>query len=110
MKIATRMLKLKDGASQANVSIDIFAPEKDGDAWMCRYDIRWPRETWSSSASGFDSTQALVLVLQKIGSDLYASDYHKSGQLFWDRSGNGYGFPVPHNARGDLVGDDKKYF
>ncbi len=53
--------------------------------------------------------QAIILTLQMIGARLYFSDYHKSGRLYFERPGSGYGFPVPKNARDVLVGDDKKF-
>jgi hypothetical protein len=47
--------------------------------------------------------------MQSIGTDIYFSEYHKSGQLMWEAPGKGYGFPVPHNARDLLIGDDAVY-
>ena len=110
MKIATRRLKLRGRSGEADVQIDIFLPEADGNAWRCRYEIAWPEEKWSSFGGGFDQAQALILALQKIGVDLYFSDYHKSGDLYWDSPGKGYGFPLPPSARDLLVGDDAKFF
>src|SRR5579872_4543760 len=106
MIIATRTLRLKATPSDTNVLIEIFAPERDGNAWNCRYNIHWPSGLWSSFAAGVDSAQALVLAFQKIGVDVYFSDYHKSGKLFWDKPASGYGFPLPPAARDALVGDD----
>ena len=54
--------------------------------------------------------QAVILALQKIGTDIYFSDYHKSGSLFWERPEKGYGFPLPPSAREMLVGDDARFF
>jgi hypothetical protein len=51
--------------------------------------------------------QAVLLALQMIGAVLYTSDYHKSGKLFWEKPGRGYGFPVPSNLQDMLIGDDK---
>ena len=50
--------------------------------------------------------QAIILTLQKIGADIYFSEYHKLGKLVWSAPGRGYGFPIPTNARAMLVGDD----
>jgi hypothetical protein len=58
---------------------------------------------------GFDSIQAIFLALQTIGAEIYTSSYHKSGQLFLDKPGNGYGFPVMPTIRDLLEGDDAKY-
>jgi len=44
-----------------------------------------------------------------IGSEIYTSDYHKSGHLSSHESWRGYGFPVPQNLRDLLIGDDAKY-
>ncbi len=110
MKIATRILKLRTGSAEVEVPVNIFAPEPDGDVWKCRYEIHWPEEKWSSHAGGVDSTQALVLALQKIGVEIYFSDHHKSGKLFWDDPGKGYGFPVPPSARDVLIGEDPKFY
>ncbi len=51
-----------------------------------------------------------MLALQKIGATLYASEYHKAGLLMWEKPGNGYGFPLPQNARDWLEGDDARFF
>jgi hypothetical protein len=110
MMIATRILKLKGSQSDADVEVSIFAPEPDGSSWKCAYEIGWPGNKWSSQAGGIDSIQALVLALQKIAVEIYYSDYHKSGKLFWDSPGSGYGFPAPRDARDVLVGDDRKYY
>jgi len=63
----------------------------------------------TKSGHGVDRFQALFLTLQKIGADIYFSDYHKTGRLYFERQGSGYGFPVPKNARDLLVGDDKRF-
>jgi len=47
--------------------------------------------------------------MQKIGSDIYFSDYHETERLYFETPGSGYGFPVPKNARDTLVGDDKRF-
>jgi hypothetical protein len=53
--------------------------------------------------------QALILALKMIGTEIYMSDYHKSGNLMWDEPGQGYGFPVAHNIRNLLEGRDAKH-
>jgi hypothetical protein len=52
--------------------------------------------------------QALVLTLEMMGVQLYASGYHAKGRLFFEAPGRGYGFPVPANLRHRLVGDDRE--
>ena len=107
MVVANRRLKLRDGSRVVDISIDVFLPEKGaGGVWLCRYEIGWPHGTWSHAAHGVDSVQALSLALEMIGAVLYSSDYHKSGNMFFESPGKGYGFPVAKSLRDLLVGDD----
>lgn len=41
--------------------------------------------------------------------DLYVILYHLSGDLKWEKAGDGYGFPVPKNGRDLLIGSDKTF-
>lgn len=107
MIIAFRTLKLTSAIAR-DIRIDIFQPEEKNGAWTCRYVIGWPDQPWESSASGQDSIQALICTLQKIGCELYASEANKSGHLSWD-NWQGFGFPVPQNARDVLIGDDARF-
>ena len=110
MLIANRILTLRNGSNQTQIPIRVFAPEKSTNgSWFCRYEIDWPEGTQVMEAGGFDAMQALVVALTMIGSDLYTSNYHKAGALFFDKPGTGYGFPVPANLRDLLVGNDAKY-
>jgi|SRR5665647_3231284 len=110
MMIACRELTLRAANGELKNPIHIFAPEKEQDgAWFCRYEIGWPDKKSEMSIGGFDSAQSLVHALQIIGAEIYASAYHKSGELFWDEAGKGYGFPVMGDVRDLLVGDDAKY-
>jgi hypothetical protein len=106
MLIATRVLTLRTAERNVDVPVRIFAPEEDAGAWRCRYEIDWPEGTYASAGWGADAVQAIVLTLQKIGCDLYVSGYHERGELVWQRPGNGFGFPVPPNARDWLEGED----
>ena len=108
MVIGTRELKLRQGQGDIPIPIRISAPEQRGDDWACRFEIDWPDEMFTMDARGIDSVQALELALRMIGSIIYASDHHASGNLMWEAPGQGYGFPVPNNIRGLLVGEDKK--
>lgn len=110
MIIATRTLTLRDPKGEVRIPIRIQTPRPDGAAWMCGYEIEWPHGTWKSAAAGVDAVQALVLALQKIGTELYASEYHRSGRLMWGNPTQGYGFPLPGNARDMLKGDDARFF
>jgi hypothetical protein len=53
--------------------------------------------------------QALLIAMQMIGAEIYASNYHDSGKLRWLVADRGYGFPVTNNIRDLLVGDDKAF-
>src|SRR3972149_4553252 len=107
MMIASRVLKLQGTDRVVEIPIRVFAPEgaKSG-AWSCRYEIDWPDGKWTMSAWGADSIQAIMVAFQMIGSEIYTSNYHKSGRLFLDAPGRGYGFPVPDSLRNLLEGDE----
>jgi hypothetical protein len=108
--IATRTLTWRDGERDVPVEIRIYQPEKNTEgSWSCRYEVDWPEQPTSTDIFGADSMQALVHALQLIGAEIYTSNYHKSGRLFVEQPGSGYGFPVMSGLRDLLVGDDKKY-
>jgi len=110
MMIASRTLMLRTANGDLTIPIHLFLPEKEKDgAWFCRYEIGWPDKKSELSCGGFDSAQALVHALQTVGAEIYSSNYHKSGKLFWDAPGNGYGFPVVGGVRDLLEGADAKY-
>ena len=110
MLIGTRILHLRTGGARTDIPVQLFAPERGEDGgWFCRYTIGWPDEPRESEGWGFDALQPLLLTLQKIGAEIYASAYHESGRLVLDEPGRGYGFPVPPNGRDRLVGDDALY-
>src|SRR5690242_16734707 len=77
--------------------------------WGCRYLIDWPVRPSDKTIFGFDSVQALHGALQIVGAEIYSSDYHEAGNLFWEAPGKGYGFPVAPTLRDFLIGDDAKY-
>jgi len=111
MIIASRSLQLQTSNGIVEIPIHIHSPlqTKQG-SWICHYEIGWPDGKWSMDAAGHDAVQAVTIALQMIGSELYTSDYHNSGQLFWERRGAGYGFPVPVTLRDLLQGDDAESF
>lgn len=110
MLIASRALKLRRGGDDFAITIELYAPEKTTEgSWGCRYKINWPEQPSDSEMFGFDSVQALFLTLQAIGAEIYSSNYHKAGQLMWDKPGEGYGFPVVPTYRKLLVGADAQY-
>jgi|GraSoiStandDraft_45_1057281.scaffolds.fasta_scaffold1125250_2 hypothetical protein len=108
--VATRILKLRREQDQLDIPVHIFAPERDDAAFACRFEIDWPEGHHHMKAFGVDAVQALVLALQMISAEIYASEHHRSGQLMFDAPGSGYGFPVAPSLRGLLVGDDVKFF
>lgn len=102
-----RDLKLSTPAGTVTVPIVIFEPAHRARYWECRYEIGWPEGVSASEARGADSVQALLLAMQDIAIHLYASKHHKSGRLYWERPGQGYGLPMPKVGRGQLVGEDR---
>jgi len=111
MEIASRILTLHEDGQESTIPIRLSAPQqRDARAWSCCYEIGWPEGKKAREVWGFDSFQAIILALQAISTDIYTSTYHKSGNLFFDAPGRGYGFPVPVNLRDLLIGDDAKYF
>ncbi|GJE40704.1 DUF6968 family protein [Methylobacterium persicinum] len=109
MVIAERSLTLRSGPVEQGVPIVLHAPENDDGMWICRYTIGWPEGTEERFGAGVDAFQALDLALKMIGCRLYASAHHKSGTLFFEEPGTGYGFPVPKNVRAMLIGHDKTF-
>ena len=111
MVIASRSLQLLRNHSATEIPIRIYLPEQESaTAWSCRYEIDWPHGEWKHAAWGVDSVQAILIALQLIGSEIHASEYHRSGQLMLDEPGRGYGFPVTNGIRDMLIGDDAKFF
>ena len=108
MIVASRTLRLIKDNITTDVVIELGGPEPDEGAWTCHYDFHWPDGRVSSFATGVDEVQALHLALQRIGFDLYRSPHHRdrAGHLVWEQAGDGYGFPVPKNARHLLIGSD----
>jgi hypothetical protein len=107
MVIATRVLKLRRTAGDIDIPIRIFAPEREGASWSCKFEVDWPDGTLRIAAGGVDAVQALHLALELIGAQIYASDHHASGKLMWLEPGKGYGFPVTRGIRDILIGDDR---
>ena len=110
MPIATRTLKLKTDGAVVDVPVALSAPERQANgAWKCDTTIGWPDGVSRKSTFGVDAMQALILALQMIGTELHVSAAHGAGTLFWDKPGNGYGFPVMPNMRDRLAGEDATY-
>jgi hypothetical protein len=111
MIIAERQLtlRMKNAASQT-VMVRLHAPTRANSDWSCRYEIDWPEGLRSAAVHGMDGMQALILALQCIGSELYASKHHASGALLLEAWNSGYGFPVAQSTKPDLIGDDRRFF
>jgi hypothetical protein len=111
MIIAQRTLEIRQlGKAHSYVEVKLFAPVQRGADWSCRYEIDWPEGQQAMDIYGFDSMQAVILALQVIGSDLYASKAHGDRTLVFEKPGSGYGFPIAGVLRKALIGDDKKFF
>jgi hypothetical protein len=109
MEIVTRTIFLKGDPDPVAIAIRVFRPEQLGKSWGCAYEINWPEGSKRMTAHGVDALQSLIIALQMIGSELYASEYHRLGQLFVEGQ-EGYGFPVAQNMRHLLVGLDAEMF
>ncbi len=109
MLILTHNVFLKQIPAPIAIEIRLFQPTQLAKSWGCAYEIDWPEGSKRMTAHGADALQALVIALQMIGSELYASEYHKLGQLFVEGQ-EGYGFPVAQNIRHLLVGLDAESF
>jgi hypothetical protein len=108
MLIATRVLKLRrSSGSDIDIPVRIHAPEQREVDWACRIEVGWPDGVLEIAARGIDAVQALHLALQLAGAQIHASTHHASGAFVWLEPGKGYGFPITHNLRDLLVGDDK---
>lgn len=102
-----RELKLAAPTGTLTVAVTISPPVDRGRYWECQYEIGWPEGKKTSEARGADAVQAIHLAMQAISVHLYASKHHQSGKLYWDRPGQGYGFPMPKVGRAQLVGEDR---
>ena len=90
------------------VSIQLEFPiEGDKGEFGCSFSIAWPEGPRTGIVFGCDAIQAIMLAMNMIAANLYASAYHKTGQLLWDKQGAGYGFPLTHGLKDLAQGDDK---
>jgi uncharacterized protein DUF6968 len=110
------MKKADDGIPQTvapviaafDVPVSIYLPVEMNDHWQNDYEIGWPAAVRTHAARGVDSVQALLLAMQMIGAEIYASDAHRAGKVRLDRPGGGYGFPLPKRTRAISEGDDRE--
>jgi hypothetical protein len=109
MSFAVRELSIVTEKGNVRMAVRILEPQPEDRGWACQYEIDWPGKPRIGAGYGIDGVQALIIAMQKVAVELYASSYHKAGTLVFDRPGNGYGFPMTKNGRDLLVGDDAKY-
>lgn len=78
-----RTLTYASESGDIPVPITIEAPHQGERDWSCAYEIGWPDSPRHGFGYGIDATQAMLLALKAVGTDLYTSDYHRSGRLRW---------------------------
>jgi hypothetical protein len=103
-----RRLNVTGSTGAVPVDVSISAPTQSAAYWACSYSIGWPEGARVAEARGADGLQAVYLAMESVGIALYSSPHHRSGRLYWQKPGRGYGFPVPKSARDVLVGDDRE--
>ncbi len=106
MMIAERTLTLRLPDGERSVKVALSAPTPIEQHWSCAYSIGWPEGERRFRAEGLDSLQALVLAMQMVSAELYASKYHAAGQLYFEQPGSGFGIPVAPNMRSRLTSTD----
>ncbi len=106
MNILSHKLFLKTDGREVVIAIEVHKPVPGNRCWTCLYEINWPEGRAARNAFGLDALQALVLALQMIGAEIYASAYHQEGRLRAYEKEQGYGFPVASSLRDLLVGAD----
>jgi len=110
MLVATRILKLRQADGETQIPVRIYAPQPEASgSWGCRFEIAWPERPSDKTIFGVDAMQSLVLALQMIGFEIHTSSYHEANELYFDRPGEGYGFPLMSAYRDMLQGEDVKY-
>lgn len=109
MTVFRRILHDRDNPAIA-IPVRVFTPALEDGSWWCRFTIGWPDGELARAAGGVDPIQAFDLALRMIGTNLYCSELHETGRLMWLEPGDGYGFPVPHNIRDLLIGNDAIFF
>lgn len=103
-----RILRLRLASRVVDLPVELGPPALVNGTWTCPFRIGWPNEPKTGAASGFDSTQAFYHAMQLVAVQLYMSEAHRRGDLYWDKPGNGYGYPLPSGGRETAIGDDRK--
>ena len=65
------------------VTLSLYRPRPDGDAWRCEYRIQWPGRERTFYGAGADSMQALISAMQNAHADLLSSPEAQAGALTW---------------------------
>ena len=105
-----RRLKIKNADLTIDVDVKISDPVLERGSWFCRFEVGWPEGPKVGTAGGADAIQAVYLTMQAIALHLYGSRYHEEGNLYWQKPGKGYGFPLPKNLASELIGHDRETF
>ena len=108
MIIARRSLTLRQQNQDRRVEVNLSAPRLENGSWRCTYEIQWPNGPRRYSGHGADSLQALVIAMQMLSAELYASAAFKAGELFFETPGAGFSIPVLPSMRDVLTAEDAK--
>lgn len=108
-EFVARTLTVNAKEGRQTLTVRIFRPMVAQASWECPWQIEWPDRTRTNSGHGVDSMQAVLHAMQMVGSELYASEEHRSGHLTWKEGYSGYGFPVPARIRDLLLRDDARF-
>jgi hypothetical protein len=105
--IASRTLTMEIDGREVEVPIALYAPVDKTDHWCCEFEIGWPDKPTRGKGNGIDAVQALLIALEMIGINLYASEAHAQGRLKLDEPHGGYGFPLTSALRHLYEGRDR---
>ena len=106
MIIARRALTLRQLGNDRPVEATLAAPRFETGCWRCAYDISWPDRPRRHFGHGADSMHAIVIAMQMICAELYASEQFKAGELFFDAPGAGFSIPALPSMRDLLTAAD----
>jgi hypothetical protein len=110
MIIGIRLFHVLLNSKRIPVEVRLFLPTFNDGGWVCNFEIDWPDGEFASYAGGVDALQSIDMALQRVGVEFYMSPFHQAGLIEWHGEKQGYGFPVPKDARDLLVGYDKTYY
>ena len=103
----TRTLYVVGDAGVSPMPVEVGHPvELSHKDFRCDYKLGWPDDAYSGAVYGIDAVQALSLTLNMVAIHLYASNLHKQKRLYWEKLGDGYGFPLGQGDRNVAGGGD----